>query len=200
MVKVYESLMEKALNKTKSETLYFGGILLLVLVMFVVVILNTFVFFNVLVKGPSMQPTMYTDDVLVANRLKTPTYGSIIIISGEKNNGDWLIKRVIAMEGDTVDIRSDGYVYVKYKNADDFIRLNESYIKEPGKTDMYDWTIKTIGQGEIFYLGDNRGNSNDSRNLDFSTCNTSQVVGVVEDWSFAFKGFNKKLKNLFDRR
>lgn len=196
MHKINKSLMERALEKSKSDFKFLIVVAILVLVMFVVVMLNTFVYFNVQVKGASMNPTLYTNDVLVANRYKTPTYGSIIIISGEKENGDWLIKRVIAKGGDTVDIRN-GYVYVKYKNSSEFIKLEESYVKKQGTTDERDWQKRTLTDVEIFYLGDNRENSSDSRNALYGTCDISQVIGVVEDWSLAFKGFHKKITRLF---
>lgn len=198
MVKVNKSLMEKAREKTKSDTVFLVVVAIAVLIMCTVLFLNTFVFFNVQIKGPSMEPTMQTGDVLIANRYKKATYGSIVIISGEKDNGEWIIKRVIAMEGDTVEIRLDGYVYVKYAGQTEPIKLEESYVKKEGDTERFDWTTKTLEEGEIFYLGDNRANSKDSRSSDFSTCNESQIVGVVEDWSFAIKNFTKKLSFIFN--
>ena len=170
MIKVNESLMERALKKTKSEKSFLCVLAILISIMMCVILLNTYVFFNVQIKGPSMQPTMFTDDVLVANKLKSPTYGSIVIIAGEKDNGDWIIKRVIAMGGDTVDIRSDGYVYVKYKGTEEFVKIDEPYVKRQGITASHEWVMTTISEGEIFYLGDNRENSSDSRKSDFSTC------------------------------
>ncbi len=196
MVKINKSLMERALQEKKSDKVFMIVLMAIVAVMLVAIILHTFVFFNIQVKGPSMEPTMYTDDVLIANRYKKVTYGSIVIIEGEKANGDWLIKRVVAMEGDTVKIE-DGYVHVKYKNKSDFTVLSESYVKEKGVTQAHDWQEKTLGEGEIFYLGDNRLHSSDSRDENFSTCDRSQIIGVIEDWSFTFKSVTKKLQNLF---
>ena len=196
MVEINKSLMDKALKEKKSEKIFMVALMAIVSVMLVVVILHTFVFFNIQVKGPSMEPTMYTDDVLIANRCKKATYGSIVIIEGEKTNGDWLIKRVVAMEGDTVKIE-DGYVYVKYKGKSDFTKLTETYVKEQGVTEAHDWIEKTLADGEIFYLGDNRLHSSDSRDENFLTCDESQIIGVIEDWSFALKGITKKLQKLF---
>ena len=196
MVKVNKSLMEKALQEKKSDRTFMIVLMAIVVVMLIAVILHTFVFFNIRVKGPSMEPTMYTDDVLIANRYKKVTYGSIVIITGEKENGDWLIKRVIAMEGDTVKIQ-DGYVHVKYKDNQNFIVLDETYVNEKGVTEAHDWQERTLGKDEIFYLGDNRLHSSDSRDENFSTCDRSQIIGVIEDWSFTFKGITSKLQKLF---
>ena len=68
MVEINKSLMDKALKEKKSEKIFMVVLMAIVSVMLVVVILHTFVFFNIQVKGPSMEPTMYTDDVLIANR------------------------------------------------------------------------------------------------------------------------------------
>ncbi len=199
MYKINDSLMEKARAKTKSDFIVFIVVAILALVLCVVTFLNNFVFFSVLIDGPSMEPTMYTGDVLVANRYKKPTHGSIVIISGEKDNDEWLIKRVIAMEGDRVDIRGDNCVYVWYAGTEGYVKIDEPYIKRQGKTESRAWEGgRLLEKGEIFYLGDNRENSSDSRNADFSTCDVSQIVGVVEDWSFRIKNFSKRLSSIFN--
>ena len=198
MVKVGMSLMEKARKKTKSDQAFTLVVLFLVLIMFAIVFVNTYVLVSVKIKGASMVPTMKDGDVLVVNRYKEVKHGSIVVISGEKNNGEWIIKRVIAMEGDTVKIEPavDG-VFIKYKGTDSFVKLDEPYAQ--GVTGARDWREKTLEEDEIFYLGDNREYSHDSRNADFSTCKESQIVGVVTDWSMATSGFGKFIMDLFYR-
>ena len=182
MYKINDSLVERQTAKEKSDRLFLLWVALIVAIMTVIMALNQFVFFTVQVKGQSMQPTLYTNDFLIANRLKKVERGSIIIIEGE--TGYWLIKRVIACdEGDKIELK-DGYVYLNG------VKLNETYVLQNGVTEWnsneQNGQTVELKAGEIFYLGDNRQNSSDSRN--YGTCEDGQVVGVVEEWSLPLKG------------
>ena len=133
-----------------------------------------------------MQPNYYTGDVLLVNKAKTPEYGDVVIVDlGEK----WLIKRVVAKGGDTVELK-DGYVY---RNGE---KLIEDYVKEQGKTIRETLGDKfVLGKDKIFYLGDNRAESRDARH--YGACNTGEIVGVVEnDYPFVLK-FGTFLRKLF---
>ncbi len=181
---------EQAINTKKSscKDIIITVILSVVaLGLIVVIILNTFVFFNVKVDGPSMEPTLYggkvvngkndsSGDLLLGNKLKTATYGDIIVIENVVNNA-WIIKRVIGLEGDVITIKN-GKVYRKQIGAEEKL-LEENYVK--GKT-YYNYSEEevsfTVGVGEIFYLGDNRENSSDSRV--YGCCTLNNVVGVIE--------------------
>ncbi len=196
MVTVGKSLLERK-GKNKTEIISFTLMFICSILLLIIVLLNTFVFVNVEVSGDSMYPTLSSGDVLVANKYKKVSHGSIVVISGEKKNA-WIIKRVIAMEGDTVKIGIDGYVYVKYSGEDEFTKLIEPYLTRQGVTGRLQWVEeRTLSKGEIFYLGDNRGNSKDSRDEEYSTCNISQIVAVVENWSIKIKGFNRKINEWF---
>ena len=196
MYKINDSLTER-IQKEKRGDFWFVEILLIIaLFMSIVLTLNTYVFFNVVVDGPSMLPTMRTGDVLVANRYKAVEQGSIIVIDGEKQDGQggyyWLIKRAIAFEGDTVEIKN-GLVYVNDK------AIEEPYLKSGTLTAEHDWEKQTLGKGEVFYLGDNRTNSSDSRLAKYGTCQKEQIVGVVEESSFGWRwlnGFIYKIGNV----
>lgn len=181
MTKVFDSLIERKLNKERSDRLFLLLVAFLAIVMLVITLLNTYVFFNVEVVGDSMNPTLSSGDLLVANRKATPKQGDIVIIEGEKGSA-WLIKRVIAKEGQKVEIKG-GYVYV------DDVKMDEPYVIKEGVTRALDWQTRTLQEGEIFYLGDNRTNSSDSRTESYGTCNQEQVVGVVENWSLKTKNF-----------
>ncbi len=188
MVKIQDNLKERMLAKEKSDRNFLLWVALVMSFITVIIFLNSFVLFFVKVDGVSMVPTLSNEDVLVANKLKTPERGDIIIIDGEKYNSttgkyELLIKRVIATEGEVVEIK-DGYVYI------DNLLLDEPYLDRQGITESMGITRWELSEGEIFYLGDNRLNSNDSRYQPFGTCNVSQIKGVVTKWSLKARGIN----------
>ena len=177
-----ESLLLGDNKKKGSDIAFILTIFLLVAIMVVTIFLNTFVFFNVRVSGPSMQPTLYTGNVLVANRYGKIERGAIIIIKGEKpGSDDLLIKRVIGLPGDTIEF-VDGYVKLNGE------KLEENYLSEQGKT-FHDTPSIVVMENEVFYLGDNRQNSSDSRH--YGTCKMEQILGVVELWSLKFKNIKR---------
>lgn len=140
-----------------------------------VVIIFTLFFRVATISGNSMLNTLigenpYTntvgDKVIITNLAYTPKYGDIVVISrnikntveGQLNGEEPIIKRVIAVGGQTVDIDfSSGTVYVDGK------ALEESYISSP-TVDASDVEFPVyVPEGYIFVLGDNRGDSLDSR-------------------------------------
>ena len=152
--------------------------------MVVFTVFNQYVFLNVSVSGPSMQPTLQTGDVVVLNRKREVSVGDIIVIGDVKNY--WLIKRVIACEeGDTVEIK-DGLLKVNGKIVDEDYVLDGVSAAQEDRLELL-----TLKKGEIFYLGDNRLNSSDSRT--YGACKDENVVGVVEEWSLK----NRKLRSQF---
>lgn len=136
-------------------------------------VLNLFFFRSITVSGPSMLDTLEDGDQVVAtNFCYTPGFGDIVIIQANKlmndDTGIWgepIIKRVIAVEGDTIRINFDrGEVY---RNGE---LLEEDYIKDltffrHNDTWMESDKEYTVPENCVFVLGDNRPVSNDSRNL-----------------------------------
>ncbi len=177
-------------------------------------LINSQLFAMATVKEYSMEDTLYENHLLVVNRLsykrKSPKRGDIIIFYKQREIGsfakefirsfrniislsklkedssesrDRLVKRVIAVPGDVIDIR-DGCVY-----------LNEEYLDEPytkGITEQQGYLLPiTVGEGQLFVIGDNREESMDSR--DFGPIEISHVEGKA---SFRIFPLNKigKLK------
>ena len=197
-----ETLYEERLNAYRSSVRFGVIAVMILLILCGIVYVRDFCYIKISVSGASMQPTFYTGDVVNARVYEKPDYFSVIIISGEKENGDWLIKRAIAFGGDTVRI-TGGYVYLKRKGETEFKKLNESYVASKGSTYPAPVNVKnplivyekTVEDGCVFYLGDNRMNSNDSRSS-FGTCRLDQVVAVVSQTAIDYKGVSTFMENV----
>ena len=192
-----KSLYEKYRNELKSGVIFSVAAAIILSVLVFLVVMTNFVLIKVKVSGSSMVPTLRTGDVVLVNIYGTPRRGDVIVISGEKGNGDWLIKRAIAVGGDTVKIEG-GYVWLKKAGETEFIKIEEPYLGKQGITfypainDSRDieQNIWEVEEDCIFYLGDNRMASHDSRAADFGTCTVSQVVGTVSDVAIKLRGMN----------
>ena len=142
----------------------------------VVVAIFTFVIRMMGVDGHSMLNTLqHGDRLLVVNSMlyHDYKYGDIVIL---RKNGvfddDPIVKRVIAVEGQTVDIDfAEGIVYV------DGEALEEDYIREPTYTAEGTEIPLTVPEGSIFVMGDNRNGSSDSRDYRLGTVDTRYVIG-----------------------
>jgi len=127
----------------------------------------TFIGQRTIVYGMSMSPTLENGDQLIIEKI-SPKIGGIkrgdivtIYIHGLLDEGkDYLIKRVIAIEGDTLKIE-DGKVYLNG------ILLDEEYIRGDYTYEERLGTEINVEKGHVFVMGDNRlkGGSNDSRSL-----------------------------------
>ena len=142
----------------------------------VVVAIFTFVIRMMGVDGHSMLNTLqHGDRLLVVNSMlyHDYKYGDIVIL---RKNGvfddDPIVKRVIAVEGQTVDIDfAEGIVYV------DGEALEEDYIREPTYTAEGTEFPLTVPEGSLFVMGDNRNGSSDSRDYRLGTVDTRYVIG-----------------------
>ena len=105
--------------------------------------------------------------------LRPVTPGDIVILQRDDfYGGEPIVKRVIATEGQTVDIDFDaGVVYV------DGAALEEPYTREPTWTQEGTEFPLTVPEGSIFVMGDNRNHSSDSRSSDLGTVDTRYVIG-----------------------
>lgn len=108
-----------------------------------------------MVKGQSMQPTLSSYNIVITEKkVKDIKRGEVVIFDARPFDNNYYIKRVIGLPGDTVEIKN-GYVYI------DDTKIEESYLKNDTYTDGEFKII--VPEGEVFVLGDNRGDSMDSR-------------------------------------
>ena len=160
----------------------------------IVTLVFTFVIRLIGVDGSSMEPTLkHGDRLLVLNSLwyDDYKYGDIVILRKEGVfNNDPIVKRVIAVGGQTVDIDfSTGSVYV------DGALLKEDYINELTFTPEGTAFPLTVPEGSIFVMGDNRNHSSDSRDSRLGTVDNRYVIGKAV--LLAFPG--KDAAGPFDR-
>ena len=160
----------------------------------VVMVLHIFVFVQVNVSGPSMDPTLKDGDRLIAVRfMYEPKAYDIVIVDPFLSEGTvkgktmfnrtLYIKRVIAVGGQTIDLRN-GDVYI------DGELLNEEYIDDSVRT--YAQTLPmpvTVPEGHVFVMGDNRERSRDSRDSSVGILRNEQVVGKASFRLFPFDKF-----------
>jgi len=158
--------MNKSLGSVVWE--YFKSFLLAVVI---ALLIRTYLFQITEVYGQSMYPTLHDHDRLFTNRivyaLKKPTRGDIVILDAPDRPGAFYVKRTIAIEGDSLQIK-DGIVYVN----------REPQVEPYINGDYTEGEINTVvPSGMVFVMGDNRGNSHDSRSPDVSFIPIKDIEG-----------------------
>lgn len=147
----------------------------LVAAVLIIVLMFTFFARMMGVQGPSMIPTLQNGDrLLVLNSTLVREYrrGDIVIARKQSFSDDPIVKRVIAVGGQTVDIDFDaGIVYV------DGMAQEEDYIND--LTYTYEGTTfpLTVPEGSVFLMGDNRNMSTDSREPRIGAVDTRYLIG-----------------------
>lgn len=133
----------------------------LVVALLVALVIRTFVVQVYLVEGPSMEPTLHTNERVFVNKLvyrfRQPKPGEIIVLQDPNRPQRELIKRVIAVGGETIEIKK-GIVFVNGQ------ALKEPFINTAIKNTT-DMPPVTVNENQVFVMGDNRGMSFDSRAL-----------------------------------
>lgn len=164
---------QKAYNKALSGTVY-----VLTIVAAVAVLIATLVLPVLQIEGTSMEPTLYNGDIVLLMKTTRFDRGDLC---GFTWNNKLLIKRVIGVPGDWIEIDTDGTVYLNGE------KLDEPYVEQKalGECDL-EFPYQ-VPQEQYFVIGDMRESSIDSRNTVIGCIPKEQIVGKVffRVWPFS---------------
>lgn len=130
-----------------------------------------FVIYSVWITSGSMIPTLEVKDRLIATRVHNPKNlkeGDIVIFQSDELE-ETLIKRLVGLPGDKIEIK-DGIVF---RNGE---KLEEDYVKN---NEVYNGTFE-VPEGKYFFLGDNRSHSNDSRYWENPYIDEDKIEGKAQ--------------------
>lgn len=193
-----DEIAEEPLEKKQFKKDVFDWVEILVHAILAVVLCFSFLFRIATIDGESMTNTLQNGEkVIITNLAYEPKAGDIVVISRNRENSVYtanvgnkpIIKRIIATEGQTVDIDFEkGVVYV------DGVALEEGYTRTPTnlKYDI-DFPVR-VDEGCVFVLGDNRNDSLDSRSSqigDYGMIDTRYILGHAVCRIFPFDKIGK---------
>ncbi|MFX3631343.1 MAG: signal peptidase I [Candidatus Pristimantibacillus sp.] len=160
----------------------------LAIAVLLVFVIRTFLFSPFIVEGPSMKPNFETGERLIVNKIlfeiRQPKHGEVVVFHVPDQGRDF-IKRVIALPGETIRVEGDD-VYVNEE------KIEEPYIKKAVQAahdsgQLYNTgsnlpngkvTETVVPEGTIFAMGDNRGDSQDSRDIGY--INKDELIGRAD--------------------
>jgi len=130
-----------------------------IIALVIALVIRQFVVQVYVVEGQSMEPTLHTSQRLLVNkailRFRSPHAGEIVVLQDPGQPTRELIKRVVAVAGETVEVRKS------------VVYINDLPLSEPYKNTLFtnyqDTPKVTVPAGHIYVMGDNRGQSLDSR-------------------------------------
>ena len=164
---------KKKVKQTNEKLNVFEIFEAIIAAFFVITLVFTFIFRVFSVDGPSMKPTLQDGDKVVVSTMGYKAQkGDVVVLSSTEGLKKPIIKRVVAVAGDTVDINfTTGVVTVNG---------TEEHYTDELTTQQFDVAFPlTVPEGTVFVLGDNRGVSLDSRSTQVGCVDERLIVGKV---------------------
>ena len=167
----WPEIKKRKLIERRGET--FDWVQSLTVALLTCVLVFTFVIREVNVSGTSMLDTLYDGDrLLISNLFFTPHRGDVVVLRKESFSSEPIVKRVIALAGESVNIDFDeGVVYVNGE------ALDEPYTLEPTHRRIDFEEEIVVPDGCLFVMGDNRNGSTDSRDLRIGCVDERLIMG-----------------------
>lgn len=145
-----------------------------IVILVVVVLIRTFIVTPIIVDGDSMSPTLTDGEMMLLNKLGSIEKNDIVVINNEEG---YIIKRVIALPGESIECR-DGVIYINDEKYDDnFASKTDDFVKQ------------FLNDDEYFVMGDNRLVSMDSRI--FGAVTKEEILGTTNFVIYPFNKFGK---------
>jgi signal peptidase I len=163
-------------TKSTKENIWKDIIEAVILAIILAAVIRIWLFEPFYIPSPSMEPALNTNDRIIVNKIAykfhSPERRDIIVFQYPLDPERDFVKRVIALEGETIEVR-DNYVYINGK------RLEEPYIPEAM---VSDFGPVRVPKDHLFVMGDNRNNSDDSRV--WGALHTKYLIGktVLKYW------------------
>lgn len=162
---------EDNLNKSKFKGLLFDWIIPILGAIILAQLINKFLLFKVSIPTESMAPTVEKGDQLFVTKVYDPKSikrGDIVVFKSDEFP-DLLLKRVIGLPGDKIQINNEGKIYV---NGTEY---KEDYVKNPSDKEA----SFQVPNGKYVMLGDNRARSNDARYWNNPYVDGASVEGIA---------------------
>ena len=155
----------------------------IILAIILAVLINRFIFYKVRVPSASMYPTIKVGDRIIVTRIydKTKLKRSDIVVFYSNELKDTLIKRLIGLPGDEIDIKDNGQVFINgSKSEESYVVYNENLGKQ-----------FKVPENKYLFLGDNRAGSWDARKWDEPYIDRKDIEGKAQFIVSPFKRLGK---------
>lgn len=183
-----EIAKEKLIKRKEKNKFGLRDFLEIVLIFLIIYAVFQFVLMSVQVNGPSMEKTYADGQRAIMVRtlpFNKADVGDVVVIDGKDNYGEdegFVVKRIFAKGGDTFEIKNNN-IYVNGKLVNDPYRIDGTF--------MEDYPLITLGDDEVFVLGDNRNVSMDSRMVGPIKVEDIKAVHGFTYWPLDKIGFMK---------